>query len=380
MMSDFNKTQTLNKWRLILGKNSENHIAFQGNSQETGLYESMENTLDFLYNMEYGEDIMRADRKGGLESSMPQAVQWIDKVRKLFPKRTVEILEKQALDHFGLTELITDKKVLSKMKPNMDLLKTVLQYKNLMKSDVMNEARRIISTVVEELTEKIRSDIRKSLLGKLNRNMPSNVKSMRNLDFKKTIKHNLKNYDKENNRIVLKNVYFSSRTKRYNKWRVIIAVDESGSMLDSVIYSAVMAGIFAKLPMIETRLVIFDTSVVDLSGYADDPVEVLMGVQLGGGTDINNALSYCETLCNNPYETIYVVVTDLYEGSDTRYLLKTCSDIISAGSRLVILTALDRDSNPSYDVNVGQKIANMGAFVGAMTPEQLGDHIGKMIQ
>ncbi len=379
-MTDPEQTETLNKWRLILGKNSEDHISFIGDEQETGLYESMESTLDFLYDMEHGDGVMRSERQGGLEASMPQVAQWIEQVRRLFPKRTVEILEKQALDHFGLTELLTDKKVLSKMQPNIDLLKTVLQYKNLMKSDVLNEARRIIRTVADELTEKMKSDIRKSLLGKLDRSMPSSVKSMRNLDIKKTIRHNLKNYDKENERIILKNVYFSSRTKRYNKWRVIIAVDESGSMLDSVIYSAVMAGIFAKLPMIETKLVIFDTSVVDLSGYADDPVEVLMGIQLGGGTDINNALSYCETLCSNPYETIYVIVTDLYEGGYAGHLLKTCSDIISSGSKLVFLTALDRDANPAYDVNLGQKIADMGAFVGAMTPEQLGDHIGKMIR
>ena len=379
-MAENNHSEALNKWRLILGKNSEGHIDFNGSENETGLYESMESTLDYLYNMEYGDEVMHLERHGGSGDSVLQAAEWIEKVRKLFPKRTVEILEKQALDHFGLTELLTDKQVLSKMQPNMDLLKTVMQYKHLMKSDVLIEAKRIIQKVVDELTEKIQSDIRKSLLGKLNRNMPSNVKSMRNLDIKKTIQRNLKNFDKDQNQIVLKNVYFSSRTKRYNKWRVIIAVDESGSMLDSVIYSAVMAGIFAKLPMIETKLVIFDTSVVDLSEYVDDPVEVLLGVQLGGGTDINNAVSYCETLCNNPYETVYVVVTDLYEGSNPGYLLKTCSDIISSGSKMIFLTALDRDSNPAYDVNLGQKLADMGAFVGAMTPEQLGDHIGKMIR
>lgn len=379
-MTDRNDADVLNRWRLILGKNAEGHIDFQGTESETDLFMSMESTLDFLYDMEYGDDIMRAGRSGGSGASVPQAAKWIEKVRRLFPKRTVEILEKQALDHFGLTELLTDKKVLSQMQPNMDLLKTVMQYKHLMKSDVLIEARRIIRKVVEELTEKLKSELRRSLIGKLNRNLPSNVRSMRNLDIKKTIRRNLKNYDKEQNEIILKNVYFSSRTKKYNKWRVIIAVDESGSMLDSVIYSAVMAGIFAKLPMIETRLIIFDTAVVDLSGYADDPVEVLMGVQLGGGTDINNAVSYCESLCNNPYETIFVVVTDLYEGGNPGYLLKTCSDIISSGSRMVFLTALDREANPAYDVNLGQKIADMGAFVGAMTPEQLGDYIGKMIQ
>ena len=368
--------ENLNRWRLILGKNSENQIEFTGEYSESISYQDMEETLDYLYSQEYGEEVLR---KGGTGKSQLNAAKWIEKARKLFPKRTVEVLEKQALEHFNLTELLTDKKVLEKMEPNTDLLKTILQFKHLMKSDVIAEAKRIIKKVVDEITEKLQTDIRKSLLGKLNRNMPSNVKSMKNLDIKKTIARNLKNYDTENSRLVLKNVYFSSRVKRFNKWNIIIAVDESGSMLDSVIYSAVMAGIFAKLPMIETKLIIFDTSVVDLSGYIDDPVEVLMGMQLGGGTDINGALSYCESLCENPHNTIFVTVTDLYEGGSTQNLLRTCADIISSGSKMIFLTALDRDANPAYDKNLGQKLADMGAFVGAMTPEQLGDYIGKMI-
>ena len=368
--------ENLNKWRLILGKDSKNQINFTGRYSDEISYQDMEETLDYLYSQEYGDEIMRA---GGSGNSRPSAAKWIEKARKLFPKKTVEILEKQALEHFNLTELLTDKKVLQKMEPNTDLLKTILQFKHLMKSDVIEEAKRIIKKVVDDITEKLQTDIRKSLLGKLNRNMPSNVKSIKNLDIKKTIARNLKNYDTENDRIVLKNVYFNSRVKRFNKWNIIIAVDESGSMLDSVIYSAIMAGIFAKLPMIETKLVIFDTNVVDLSGYTDDPVEVLMGVQLGGGTDIGGALNYCESLCENPHETIFVTVTDLYEGGSTQNLLRTCADIIGSGSKMIFLTALDRDANPAYDKNLGQKLADMGAFVGAMTPEQLGDYIGKMI-
>ena len=368
--------ENLNRWRLILGKNSENQIEFTGEYSESISYQDMEETLDYLYSQEYGEELLR---KGGTGKSQLNAAKWIEKARNLFPKKTVEVLEKQALEHFNLTELLTDKKVLEKMEPNTDLLKTILQFKHLMKSDVIAEAKKIIKKVVDEITEKLQTDIRKSLLGKLNRNMPSNVKSMKNLDIKKTIARNLKNYDAENSRLVLKNVYFSSRVKRFNKWNIIIAVDESGSMLDSVIYSAVMAGIFAKLPMIETKLIIFDTSVVDLSGYIDDPVEVLMGMQLGGGTDINRALTYCESLCENPHNTIFVTVTDLYEGGSTQNLLRTCADIISSGSKMIFLTALDRDANPAYDKNLGQKLADMGAFVGAMTPEQLGDYIGKMI-
>ena len=369
--------ENLNKWRLILGKDAENHINFSGSYSDKISFEDMEETLDYLYGMEYGDEIMRMGGNGG---SNLYTAQWITKVRNIFPKKPVEILEKQALEHFNMTELLTDKEVLKKMEPNTDLLKTILQFKHLMKNDVIIEAKRIIKKVVDEITQKLQTDIQKSLLGKLNRNMPSNVKSMRNLDIKRTIHRNLKNYDVDNKRLVLKNIYFNSRIKRHSKWKIIIAVDESGSMLDSVIYSAVMAGIFAKLPMVDTKLVIFDTQVVDLSGYVDDPVEVLMGLQLGGGTDIAKAISYCESLCTNAHQTIFITVTDLYEGGNPKSLLKTCSDIITGGSKMIFLTALDSDANPVYDKHLGQQLANMGAFVGAMTPEQLGDHIGKMIR
>ena len=376
-MDKFHEEQeNLNKWRLILGKNSENHIDFTGSYSDDVTYETIEETLDYLYGMEYGEKLMR---QGGQEAPQLYVAKWINRVREIFPKKTVEVLEKQALEHFQLTQLLTDKKVLEKMEPNMDLLKTILQFKHLMKNDVIIEAKKIIQKIVEELTQKIQTDIRKSLLGKLNRQMPSHVKSMRNFDIKRTIQRNLKHYDVENQRIVLKDIYFNSRIKRFNKWNIIIAVDESGSMVDSVIYSAVMAGIFAKLPMIDTKLVIFDTQIVDLSGFVDEPVEVLMGMQLGGGTDIGGALTYCESLCSNPHETIFVIVTDLYEGGSIKKLLHTCADIIGSGSKMIFLTALDREANPVYDKNIGQKLADMGAFVGAMTPEQLGDYIGKMI-
>lgn len=376
MIDSRENQENLNKWRLVLGKNSDNHINFSGSYSDSISYENMEETLDYLYSMEFGNSLMRT---GGQEGSQLYVADWIDKVRKIFPKKTVEILEKQALEHFNLSELLTDKEVLEKMEPNTDLLKTILRFKHLMKNEVIIEAKRIIKKVVDEITQKLQTEIKKSLLGKLNRNMPSNVKSMKNLDIKRTIHRNLKNYDVENKQIVLKNVYFNSRIKRFNKWNIIIAVDESGSMLDSVIYSAVMAGIFAKLPMIDTKLIIFDTEIVDLSGYIDDPVEVLMGMQLGGGTDIGKAISYCESLCTNPHETIIVTVTDLYEGGSVKHLLKTCADIIGSGSKMIFLTALDRDANPAYDKNIGQKLADMGVFVGAMTPEQLGDYIGKMI-
>ena len=167
--------------------------------------------------------------------------------------------------------------------------------------------------------------------------------------------------------------------KKYNQWRVIVCVDESGSMLDSVIHSAIMAGIFAKLPMLDTKLVIFDTNVVDLSGYVEDPVETLMSVQLGGGTNIAGALEYCEGLIDFPFRTMVVLVTDLYEGGGYQRMYAASRGIIESGAKLVVLTALDMDANPNYDRNAASAMAAMGAFVGAMTPEDLAAWMGNII-
>lgn len=336
----------------------------------------LEDALDFLYAREYGEDVRR---EGGTEASHLTAATWITKIRTLFPRETVEILEKHALETYGMTELLTDKEVLEKLEPNQELLKTILQLKHLMKGEVLDTARRIVRKVAAEIEEKLNQDLRKSFLGKIDRNAVSHVPSIRNLDIKRTIRKNLQHYDTSQQRLMLDKVYFNSRTKKYSQWRVIIAVDESGSMLDSVIHSAVMAGIFAKLPMLDTRLVIFDTQVVDLSAYADDPVEMLMSVQLGGGTYIAGALSYCETLIENPFRTMVVLVSDLYEGGGIGRLLSISRGILESGAKLICLTALDMEAKAVYDRHTAQQLADLGAHVGAMTPEALGDFMGNVM-
>ena len=371
-------TGQLNRWRLILGSYSRNQIGFgDGASLENGIScMDLEEALDFLYHREQGEDVRR---QGGTEASRLTAATWITRIRKLFPKETVEILERHALDRYGMTELLTDREVLEKLEPNQELLKTILQLKHLMKGDVLDTARRIVKQVAEEIAKKLNQDIRKSLLGKIDRNSSSPVRSIRNLDIQKTIRKNLKHYDRENNRLLLEQVYFNGRTRKYSQWRVVIAVDESGSMLDSVIHSAVMAGIFAKLPMLDTKLVIFDTQVVDLSSHLEDPVATLMSIQLGGGTFITGALQYCETLIDHPHRTMVVLVSDLCEGGSVSALLGVSRGIIESGAKLICLTALDMDANPVYDRHTAQKLADLGAHVGAMTPEALGDFMGKIM-
>lgn len=366
----------LNRWRLVLGKYSAGRIPFSG---QNGRLAEMETVLDYLYEREYGEEQeIRKERSGGSEDSHLTVPYWLSKVKKLFPKKTVEIMEQHALEKYKMTELLTEPEVLRKLEPNKELLKTVLALKHMMKGEVLVLAKEIVRKVAEELMEKLEQELKKSFFGKLDRNSSSPVRSVRNLDMKKTIRNNLKNYDTERKQILLKEIYFHSRMKKYNTWRIIICVDESGSMLDSVIYSAVTAGIFAKLPMLDTRLVIFDTNVVDLSGYVSDPVETLMSIQLGGGTNIAGALSYCEGLIDFPYRTMVVLVSDLYEGGGYQNLYRVSKDIIESGAKLVALTALDRDANPNYDRNAAAALADMGALVGAMTPEELAGFVGKI--
>ncbi len=369
----------LNKWRLILGKYSDNQIGFKEEASSLN-YMDMDELLDYLYSREYGEeDGVRRERKGSFDPSNLTVPSWITKIREVFPKETVEILEKHALDKYELTELLTDKEVLEKLEPNKELLKNILQMKHLMKGEILETAKQIVKKVADDITKKLESDVKKAIVGRVNKNKSSLIKSSRNIDYKRTIKTNLKNFDTEENRLVVDKVYFNDRVKKYNPWNVIIAVDESGSMLDSVIHSAIMAGIFSKLPMLKTNLVIFDTEVVDLSGYIDEPVETLMSVQLGGGTNITKALQYCETLIENPHRTMVILVTDLYEGYGYGNMYATAKSIIESGAKLIVLTALDMEATPIYDKNAAQKMASLGAEVGAMTLGGLSEWIAKII-
>ncbi len=369
--------EILNRWRLVLGKYAADQIPFEGGSLKMM---EMEEVLDYLYSREYGEEQeVREDRKGGSGASQLTVPHWLTKIKTLFPRNTVEIMERHALEKYQMTELLTDPEVLRRLEPNKELLKTVMQLKHMMKGEVLTLAREVVRKVADELTKKLEQGMRKSFSGRLNRSVSSPVKSIRNIDMSKTIRRNLKNYDTETKQLVLKQVYFSARMKKYNQWRVIICVDESGSMLDSVIHSAVMAGIFARLPMLDTKLVIFDTSVVDLSDYVSDPVETLMSVQLGGGTDIGGAVGYCAQLIQMPHRTMVVLVTDLYEGCGYRRMYQACQGIIESGAKLIVLPSLDHAAVPNYDRNAAAVLADMGASVGAMTPEELSAFIARVI-
>ena len=370
---------TLQRWRLVLGRFSEDRVGGTG----AGHNARMERVLDRLYGREYEGRGLRDDggegREGGNADSVLSVPDWIGEVRELFPTPAIEVIEKHALDRYGMTELVTDPETLRKLEPSYELLKSVLAFKGMMKGEVLEVARSIIRRVVEELQRRLATEVRRTLWGKLSRRHRSPQKVMANLDIRRTIRDNLKHWDADRKRLTVDRLHFYGRVQRHLPWHVVMAVDCSGSMADSVIYSAVMAGIFKGLPGIEVSLVAFDTNVIDLSDRIDDPTEVLMSVQLGGGTDIGGAVGYCTTLVKQPHRTMVVLVTDFYEGGPLTDLLGHIRGLKESGAKVLGLAALDEVGRPFYDRASAERCADAGAEVAALTPQKLAEWIGQVI-
>jgi Mg-chelatase subunit ChlD len=362
---------TLERWRLVLGRFSKKQIP----GGLSGQQQRMEAALDYLYSREYRGRGLREEagpsNGGGDEASQFTIPTWLSEVRELFPQETVEVIEKHALERYDMTELVTDAETLSKLEPNLDLLKTLLSFRGHLKGEVLDQVRRIIRHVVEEIRQRWESEVRQALAGRLNRFRHSPLKAAQNFDWRTTLRRNLKHYDPESKAVVLHEKKFFSRNTRHLPWDVILCVDQSGSMAESVIHSAVMAGIFAGLPSLRVKLVVFDTSVVDLTAHADDPVEVLMSVQLGGGTDIAGALGYCEKLVEQPRRTVFVLVSDFIEGGSASNMLATVKRLKESGVTLLGLAALDANAIPVHDPQMAQRLVECGMEVAALTPKQL---------
>jgi hypothetical protein len=320
-----------------------------------------------------------SNRTGGTGASQLTVPIWVARIKRLFPRQTVEVLQRQALEKYNLTKLLTDESVLRQLEPDFNLMKNILTFRDLIPKQVHALAYRIVEQVVRELQKRLESHVRQVFSGRKLPRTNAPYRIFRNFDFERTIRKNLKNYQPEYGTIVPERLYFNRNVRPYNPWHIVLLVDQSGSMLDSVIYTAVMASIFVRMPVLSVRLAVFDTSVVDLTDHLDDPVALLMKVQLGGGTDIGQALEYGKGLIVTPPRTIVVLVSDLYEGVNYQRMYSACRDIIEAGSRLFVLAALDYSATPTYDVNAAHHIARLGADVAALTPEKLAEWIGNII-
>lgn len=368
--------RSLNRWRLILGSFSNLEIDNE--------YSEIDETLNFLYDREYAQNGgYSLDNFNNSNSSKEKSVltvpKWISKVKKLFPKETVEIMQKQALEKYKLTEILTDENILKEIEPNIELLKNILTFKDMMSQNAKKLAYDIVKKTLEEIKNKMEVEIKKVFYGKKLPNSNTTNKIFKNLDIKKTIRYNLKNYDIKNKTIFTDKLFFNQNIKKYNPYNIIILIDESGSMLDSVIYSSIMASIFANLPYLSIKLIIFDISVVDLSEHIKEPIDILFKVQLGGGTNIAQALEYAKKITFAPDKTIVLLISDLFDSNDYKLMYKNANDIIESGSKLIILTALDYNANSIYDKEAARYFSKIGAKVGALTPSKLSKWISDII-
>ena len=370
--------EILRRWRMVLGGYAQ--PAFDGVQLGAGDARA-DRALDYLYAREMEARGLRRgkDRTGSLDPSQLTALGWLAEVRALFPQSVFETIQAHAIDGLGMSELLSDPKVLDALEPNRDLLKAILSFKGRANPQVQDKIREIARHVIEEILARLRPRVLQALSGHVSRFRRSQRQSMQTFDWRATLRDNLKNYDPARGVIVADRLRFFARSERRMPWRIILCVDQSGSMLDSTLYAAVMAAILTGLPSLDVRLVVFDTSVVDLSSEAGDPVSVLMSIQLGGGTNIARAVTYCEQLVEQPTRTVFVLLSDFCEGGPVSPLIAAVRRLNAARVTLLGLAALGEGGAPEYDRSTAERLQAAGMAVAALTPDRFADWLGEVI-
>jgi Mg-chelatase subunit ChlD len=346
------------RWRLILGS-ANNDANCQLSDAEVG----MDRVLEALYD---------SDRKGGLGSSSPNVARWLGDIREYFPSSVVRVLQADALDRLKLQQMLLEPEMLSAVEPDINLVATLLSLRSVIPNRTKETARIVVGKVVEELTRKLESPTRQAITGALNRSLRNRRPRHQEIDWDRTIRANLRHYQPQYQTIVPETRIGFGR-RRSSLKDLILCVDQSGSMAASVVYAGVFGAVLASIPAVSTKMVVFDTAVVDLTENLKEPVDLLFGIQLGGGTDIHQALSYCQGLITRPADTIIVLITDLFEGGDRDKLLKRAAAISASGAKMVTLLALSDQGSPSFDHAIAASFSAMGIPSFACTPDAFPD-------
>lgn len=356
--------ERLRRWRLILGGDQADGTGVSLDSTDA----SIDRCLSALY--EPSESGGRSNKRtGGLGGSAPNVARWLGDIRTFFPTSVVRVMQQDAMERLNLKQLLLEPEMLATVEPDVHLVADLLALSGIMPAKTKETARIIVRKVVEELERKLAEPMRQAVAGALNRAIRNRRPRHREIDWNKTIRANLKNYQPEYKTIVPETRIGHGR-KRNALRDIILCVDQSGSMASSVVYSGIFGAVLASLPAVRTQVVVFDTNVVDLTEKLDDPVDVLFGTQLGGGTDINRAITYCQSLVRQPDQTIMVLISDLIEGGVRENLLKRAASIISSGVSLITLLALSDDGAPMYDHANAGALAVLGSPAFACTPDK----------
>ncbi len=363
----------LKRWRLILGRHTQE--TFDGYSPDgcplSEDQQIMDEALAMIYD-ESEEPSGPGKRSAGPGKSSPRLAKWLGDIRDYFKEDVVAVIQNDAIERKGLTQLLLEPEILKNVEPNIQLVGTLMALKGSIPERTKETARMVVRAVVDKIKRLLEQKIRQAVTGALNRKQHSPIPHVDSIDWKTTIQRNLKHYNKEHGKLIPEHFYFFSRAQRSNNWTVIVDMDQSGSMAESVVYGAVAGSIFASLPALKTRMVVFDTEVVDLTETCGtDPVDMLFGVQLGGGTDINRSVNYCQQFITDPARTLFILITDLYEGGNAAQLVRRLKEMRESRVRVLCLLALSDSGIPSFDENLARKIAAIGVPCFGCTPQKL---------
>lgn len=351
-------SERLRRWRLVLGGGSADglDIALGGKDSR------MDRALKALYD---------AGRGSGLGSSAPYVARWLGDIRDYFPTPVVRVLQKDALERLNLRQMLLEPELLESVEPDVHLVSTLISLNSVMPARTKETARQVVRRVVERLEQRLANATRQAVLGALNK-ADRNLRPRRNeIDWHKTIRRNLKHYQPAYQTIIPERLvgYGRKRSAALPQRTIILCADQSGSMASSVVYAGIFGAALASLRAVKTHVVAFDTAVVDLSDHLDDPVELLFGTQLGGGTDIRRALAYCKDIIQQPQDTILVLISDLYEGGNRKEMLQRAKELTGAGVQVIALLALNDEGRPSYDTRNAAALAELGIPAFACTPD-----------
>lgn len=354
------------RWRLVLGGNEADGISYSLSAREL----QMDRALEALYD---------SDRRGGLGSSAPNVSRWLGDIREYFPSSVVQIMQRDAIERLDMTRMLMEPELLESLQPDVHLVADLLALSGSIPAKTRETARHVVRKVVEALMAKLSEPTRQAVIGALNRAARNRRPRHSDIDWHRTIRANLKHYQ-PTYRTVVPETRIGFGRRRQSMRHIVLCIDQSGSMAASVVYSAIFGAVLGSLPAVSTSLVVFDTAVVDLTDQLDDPIDLLFSTRLGGGTDINRAVAYCQQLVRSPQDTVFILISDLFEGGVETEFMKRAATMVASGVQFVTLLALSDEGAPSYNAELAGQLATLGVPAFACTPDKFPDLMAAALQ
>lgn len=356
------EAERMRRWVLALGEEARQCCEDVPLSAEDL---EMSAALSVLYDQPEGSGGLR----GGTGASSPRVARWLGDIRRHFPSTVVQTMQRDAFERLKLQDMLLQPEMLDSVQPDVHLVSTLMSLNRVIPAETRETARLVVRKVVDELMKQLEEPLRTAVSGALNRATRNRRPRHAEIDWNRTIRANLRHWQAEYRTLVPETLIGYGRKARRPQREIILCIDQSGSMAASIVYASIFGAVMASLPAVRTHLVAFDTSVVDLTEELHDPVDILFGVQLGGGTDINRAVGYCQSLIRDPRNTILVLISDLYEGGVERNLLQRAAELVQSGVQFIVLLALSNEGRPFYDRNLAARLAALGAPSFACTPD-----------